>query len=190
MPGRCIIDMLRHGDTGAKGFCGSLDMPLSETGWQQMRIATEVNVGWQVILSSPLRRCAEFASALAEQYRLPMVLDARIRELHFGEWEGLDAEQLMQRDEKGLTQFWTDPWCYTPPRGERLADFEQRVRIAWEDACDRYRGKHILFITHGGVIRMLLYLVRHLSRAELLGINVPYASLHTLNPQDANPICL
>lgn len=184
MTSRCIIDLLRHGDTGVNGFCGSLDVPLTETGWQQMHNTIQENFCWQAILSSPLRRCAEFAKTIAEQHHLPLVLDDRLRELDFGEWEGQRADKLMQTDANGLAQFWTDPWTYTPANGERLVDFELRVRTAWAENCARYIGKRILLITHGGVIRMLLYLARQLSRTELLSINVPHASLHTLHSGD------
>lgn len=189
MPGNCIIDLLRHGDTGINGFCGSLDVPLSERGWQQMRNTTMVNYGWHAIISSPSRRCAEFAKAFSEQNRLPLVLDARLRELDFGDWEGRTADQLLQNDANGLTLFWTDPWMYTPPHGERLIEFELRVGTAWNDTCGSYKGKRILLVTHGGVIRMLLYLARQLSRTQLLSIDVPHASLHTLNSKDSNLVC-
>lgn len=189
MPGECIIDLLRHGDTEKKVFCGSLDVPLSETGWQQMRTATKVNSGWEVILSSPLQRCATFAKEFAEQNHLLLVLDDRLRELHFGEWEGQCAEQVMREDANGLTQFWMDPWTHTPPNGERLIDFEQRVWTAWKDNCNRYSGKRTLWITHGGVIRMLLYLARQVPRSELLNIDIPHASLYTLNPKELKLVC-
>lgn len=189
MAGRCIVDLLRHGDTGMKGFCGSLDVPLNETGWQQLRRATQGDLHWQAVVSSPLRRCAEFAKVYADHHQLPLVLDARFRELDFGAWEGLDAAQLMEIDANGLSQFWTDPWSYTPSGGERLVDFEHRVRSAWEDSCAGYNGKRILLITHGGVIRMLLWLARKQSRSGLLSIDVPHASLHTLVSEGMNLTC-
>lgn len=189
MPGHCTIDLLRHGDTGVNGFCGSLDVPLSERGWQQMHNATQVDFSWQAIISSPLCRCAEYAKAFAKQNHLPLVLDARLRELDFGEWEGQRVEQLMLENADGLTQFWMDPWNYTPPDGECLLDFEQRVQTAWKYICDYCSGQRILLVTHGGVIRMLLYLTGQLPRAELLSIDVPHASLHTLNPAEADLVC-
>jgi len=189
MTGSCIIDLLRHGDTGVNGFCGSLDAPLTATGWRQMRKATNVGISWHAILSSPLRRCADFAKALAGQLHLPFALNAGFRELDFGDWEGQTASQLMMKDAEGLAQFWADPWAHTPGNGERLLDFERRVRTAWQDSRDRYRGKRILLITHAGVIRMLLYLSSKLQRSELLGINVPHAYLCTLNPAEQNLLC-
>jgi len=189
MPDRCVFDLLRHGDTGVSGFRGSLDDPLSDAGWQQMREALQLDIPWQAVISSPLRRCADFAKIFAEQNGLPLVFDARLRELHFGDWEGQSAVQLLEENASALTQFWNDPWACTPPNGEHLADLEQRVRFIMEELCSAYCGKRILLITHGGVIRMMLFLVKKFSHSKLLSIDVPQASLHTLNVGVSDPLC-
>ena len=61
-----LIDLLRHGEPrGGAKFRGHTDDPLSETGWTQMRAAVQGDSPWQVVVSSPLLRCAEFAAELA-----------------------------------------------------------------------------------------------------------------------------
>mgnify|MGYP003641104054 CR=1 FL=1 len=80
------LDFLRHGETElGGGLRGSLDDPLTASGWQQMDQAVAVASGWQGIVSSPLQRCARFAEHLAEQRGLPIEYNADLRELHFGE---------------------------------------------------------------------------------------------------------
>jgi len=57
-----VIDLLRHGDVeGGDVFRGSSDDPLSDDGWRQMQDALEDKSGWDVIITSPLQRCCEFA---------------------------------------------------------------------------------------------------------------------------------
>ena len=56
------IDLLRHGDTGQRSYRGQLDDPLSTLGWSQLRAAI-FGRSWDAIVTSPLRRCAEFAHA-------------------------------------------------------------------------------------------------------------------------------
>jgi len=64
------IDLLRHGEpVGGRRYRGQTDDPLSEKGWQQMRAAVLDVQGWDVIYSSPLRRCAEFAQELSRRRR-------------------------------------------------------------------------------------------------------------------------
>jgi alpha-ribazole phosphatase/probable phosphoglycerate mutase len=60
------VDLLRHGEpAGGPRFRGTTDDPLSELGWQQMRATVGTQLPWEVVVSSPLRRCAAFAEWLA-----------------------------------------------------------------------------------------------------------------------------
>ena len=67
------IDLLRHGETErGGGFRGSLDDALTARGWQQMHAALHGAGPWDALISSPLQRCAAFASQLAAQRALPL----------------------------------------------------------------------------------------------------------------------
>lgn len=189
MTSDCIVDLLRHGETGVKGYCGSLDVPLNKRGWQQMHRTCEVEIEWRAIISSPLQRCAEFANIFSRERDIPLIFDSRLRELHFGDWEGRCVEELSWNAEEELREFWADPWAYTPPNGERLVDFEERINAAYKEYCDLYKGERILWITHGGVIRLMLYLTQQLTRAELLSASICHASLHTVNMKNLNLVC-
>lgn len=178
-----IADLIRHGTTGLGGFRGRLDDPLDATGWLQMRnAAATTDEAWQIVICSPLRRCAEFASEIAAKRGLPLETDARLAELDFGDWEGASAEELMRTEAgaEALRRFWDDPWRHPPPQGEPLTAFEERVRTAWQDLAARHAGKSVLLVTHGGVIRLLLCLARGLPRRELLNLDVPHASLYRI----------
>ena len=57
-----VVDLLRHGEPdGGQKFRGSVDDPLNVRGWEQMRTAVGNYREWEVIISSPLIRCAAFA---------------------------------------------------------------------------------------------------------------------------------
>ncbi len=180
MSGEVVIELLRHGETGQSGFRGQLDDPLTPAGWEQMHRTTCGTPCWQAVVSSPLTRCADFARAFAGEYHLPFALDARLAELHFGDWEGLTADDLMRTSPDALARFWNDPWSFPPPNSEGLAAFESRVRAVWGELSERYGGRHVLIVTHGGVIRLLLCLARGLARDALLRLEVPHASLHRI----------
>lgn len=180
-----IIDLLRHGETeGPGGFRGRLDPPLSAAGWQQLRAATVQAPAWSAIVSSPLQRCAAFASELASRLQCPLRLDARLRELDFGDWEGRTPAELMQDQAEALGRFWQDPWQYGPPNGERLADFACRVQAALHELTGGTDGRHVLLVTHGGVIRLLLAQARDLPPEGLLQVEVGHARLCRLQWQD------
>ena len=174
-----IADLLRHGQTGLSGFRGRLDDPLTPAGWDEMQQAVaSADTRWKAVISSPLKRCADFARQFAHERGLPLNYDTRLTELDFGDWEGVNAEQLMASDPLALKRFWSEPQIFTPPNGESFAAFENRVRTAWQDNSSQYHGESVLLITHGGVIRLLLCLLRKLPYSEFLNLAVPHASLH------------
>lgn len=96
---------------------------------------------WDVLVSSPLQRCARFAEALAAQLNLPLQRVPGLQELHFGEWEGRSAADLMLTHEAELGQFWADPYAFTPPAGEPVADFSARVLQAISALHQAHAGK-------------------------------------------------
>ena len=80
MPSETCIDLLRHGEpVGGRRYRGQIDDPLSDTGWQQMRAALADRRDWDIIYTSPLRRCAEFAGELAARHGLPLASDPRLQ---------------------------------------------------------------------------------------------------------------
>ncbi|NWL75973.1 histidine phosphatase family protein [Pseudomonas taiwanensis] len=175
------LDLLRHGETErGGGFRGSLDDALTDTGWAQMRAGVVAAGPWDVLVSSPLQRCAAFARELEQQLDLPLHFDADLRELHFGQWEGRSAAELMEDHAEGLGLFWNDPYSFTPPEGETLLDFEARVLAAGERLLERFAGKRVLLVTHGGVIRILVARARQLPRTGLMQVEVAHGELFRL----------
>lgn len=176
-----ILDLLRHGETEhGGGLRGRIDDALTEQGWAQMHAAVAEPMPWQAIISSPLQRCAAFAQALAERLALPLTLEADLRELDFGDWDGCSAAELMTRDAEGLGRFWADPYAFTPPGGEPLIDFEARVLDAVARLQQAFAGRHLLLVTHGGVMRLLLARAAGLPRQDLLQVEVGHGALRRL----------
>lgn len=152
-----IIDLIRHGEPeGGSRYRGQVDDPLSARGWAQMRYAVEGRSGWQQIVTSDLSRCAAFADELGEQLSIPVQREAQFREIAFGDWEGMTAEQILAQDPGALSAFWQDPLNNTPPNAEPLADFYGRIEAAWEAMLAAHAGKHILLVGHAGMMRIVL----------------------------------
>lgn len=177
-----IVDLLRHGETElGGGLRGSLDDALTELGWAQMRAAVAEAGPWDRLVSSPLQRCARFAEETATRLGLPLQLEAGLQELHFGAWEGQSAADLMLTDEQGLGQFWADPYAFTPPDGEPVLRFAERVHAAMARLCQAHAGERVLIVTHGGVMRLLLAQARGLPREQLLQVVVGHGAVHRLH---------
>ncbi|WP_414159643.1 alpha-ribazole phosphatase family protein [Pseudomonas sp. BNK-45] len=175
------LDLLRHGETElGGGLRGSLDDALTERGWQQMREGVQGRGPWDRIVSSPLQRCSRFAEQLAARLEVPLSLAPDLQELHFGAWEGRSAAALMDTDAEDLGRFWADPYSFTPPQGEPVADFSRRVLGAIDGLYQSWAGQRVLLISHGGVMRLLLARARGLPREQLLSVEVSHGALFSL----------
>lgn len=153
---QCVIDLLRHGETTAgKCFLGSTDAELSELGLQQMQ-QSELSNNYDLIISSPLKRCKDFAQQYADNYSKPLKIEPDFSEVDFGCWETKTSEELWKSDEKQLTAFWTDPVKNTPPQAEKLLDFKKRVVERFYALTDELTGKRVLLVCHAGVIKVIL----------------------------------
>ncbi len=173
-----MIDLLRHGEPeGGPRYRGSLDDPLSTEGWRQMEAAVQGHPAWDAIYSSPLKRCARFAHALGQPLAIPIMVEERFQEMHFGEWEGRTSVELLANDRSRLTRFWRDPLNNPPPGGEDLRDFHRRVQSGWEALVSQHPGQSLLVVAHSGVIRMILGLVLQMPLQNLSRMVVEYASV-------------
>ena len=172
------IDLIRHGEPeGGPRYRGQSDDPLCERGWTQMRQAVGEHRPWDVIVSSPLRRCSDFARELAARCGVPLEVDDRWMELGFGEWEGRTAKEIMANDSERLSRFWLDPLQHAPPGGERLDAFRARIVSAWDDLLARHAGQHALIVAHAGTIRMVTSHALDMPLDRLFRLHVPYAGI-------------
>lgn len=178
------IDLLRHGEA-ATGLClgKSYDPPLTTLGWTQMTQALPESAPWSVVISSPSRRCAEFATQLAAQLNLPCHLDERLQELGFGLWEGRPWAELYAEAGETLIAFQTNPTAIVnpAPQGETYAEFERRIANAWADWANAGEGGHSLIVTHAGVIREILRFVIGFPAQSLFRWQVPLACTSRLS---------
>ncbi|MEX2416739.1 MAG: histidine phosphatase family protein [Paenibacillaceae bacterium] len=163
-----LVDIyaVRHGVTLwnlEHKYLGHTDQPLHEEYIMDLLPLKKQMKGlaFNRILSSDLLRCRQTLDVLQPQGLEYAKVDARLREIHFGLWEGKTYEQMK---EEPLYQSWLDDWMKkTPPKGESGSAVKQRVLDCMLAELDELTGsskdgqvKCLLVVTHGGVIRMLL----------------------------------
>lgn len=158
------IGLLQHGATDAGDvFCGSYSTALSKQGWKYLKQAFgKSKPDWDIVITSPQKQCAAFAEWYSGKHHLPCHTEERLREIHYGEWEGNSPSQVMQSHPNILAQWWANPAQAELPAGEEFAEFRYRVLEAWDEIKRQYRDKRILLVTHANVIRVIT--------AEVLGM--------------------
>ena len=117
--------------------------------------------------ASPLartRQTMELARAAMGLPPQPYRLDARLKELTFGDWEGLNWEEIAARDRQEVEAREADKWNFAPPGGESYADLAARV-APWLDE----RDGDTLVVAHGGVARVLMTIVAGVAQSVAAG---------------------
>ena len=145
-----MIYIVRHGETDWNllgKLQGSKDIPLNEKGRKQA-LLTKVeldNKEIDLIIASPLKRARETAEIINSDRNLPMIIDDRIRERCFGEFEG---EEFTVLDTKPFWDYYVNEQYET---AESVQDFFKRIYDFLDDITIKYKDKNVLLVTHGGV---------------------------------------
>src|SRR5690554_5772854 len=83
-------------------------------------IGTGTGMGDIRLFTSDLGRCVTTANIIASKLGIKPIMDPRLRELNFGQWEGLTYNEVNSLDQKLLTHWYDDPFNHAPPSGETL----------------------------------------------------------------------
>lgn len=173
-----LIDLLRHGQPeGGEVLRGRIDHALDDSGWQQMQavLAAHGEPPWTRVITSPLQRCHAFAASLSQQHSLECKVDERLQEIDYGDWDGLPMEQWRKQAAPQFRQFRSDLASLHPPNGEAYIDFRDRVLQAWDELREHDDGSHLLLVTHGGVLRVILPTVLGMPLNDTRSLNIPFA---------------
>ena len=169
------ILFVRHGETeyNAGGrLQGQRDIPLNRRGRAQasaigralakaMPEAIAALEAAEAFIASPLvrtRQTMELARAALGLGPERYALDPALKELTFGEWEGLTWPQVWKRDPAGARARETDKWNFAPPDGESYAMLAERLQPWLEQ-----RDADCFVVSHGGVARALMTLIADVS---------------------------
>ena len=175
-----IIDLLRHGEPegGRMYRGGGTDHALSKNGWEQMHQSVDKNkADWSAIVSSPMLRCKDFATQLAEQHNIPLQVIENLREAGYGVWEGRTPEQIKQVSEQEYWNFMADPVNNRPENAELLEFFTPRINEVFGDVLAEYQGQHILLISHLAVTRAIMGIILGMPLASQQLIDMPFAGM-------------
>lgn len=189
--------LVRHGRTDwniAGRFQGQHDIPLDDLGRRQAaavarRLSAERPLA---IYTSDLSRAFDTASAIAQAIlqsdplspasteNLSLSTDERLREMNFGEWEGLTYAEIQQRDPQALKKWGMDRAHHTPPGGETLAEFTDRVGGVYRDICTAHPDGTVIIAAHGGVLQSMVALALGLPAERFWQVYMSNASVSDL----------
>ena len=144
------ITLVRHTQPDiAEGICyGRLDLSLADTFDTEAQAVLQKLKPADVLVSSPLNRCKRLADKIGEHFEQPVIIDERLREMDFGDWEGLKWEDILRQE----LDSWRDNFYEARPHGgESVKMLTDRVLSAISDY--RKTGKRHIVVCHAGVIK-------------------------------------
>ena len=181
------IYLIRHGETDSNlghKFQGQMDLPLNGTGLAQAQkmAAYMAEKKIDAIYSSSMLRALMTTSKLAMAKNLPYRSLDLLKEISFGDWEGLEYNDIQARWPQEMYNFLHCPSKWQPPHGENFAAAMERCRLAFEQIfAEQGYDKNIAIVSHGGIIRLQLCLVLGIPLDNLWKLRVYNVSVSTLN---------
>lgn len=156
------IFLVRHGVTEwnkSFRYQGSTDIPLSSEGREQARLTGKrfSKIKVDAIISSPLVRSMETAEIIGSACGVPGVQTLEtLREVNFGDWEGLTVRGIVDRFGKETFEAWRDSQIdVTPSNGETPEAVFARAKQASDHICGM-REENLIVVAHGAIFRALL----------------------------------
>ncbi len=164
--------LIRHGATAGddvKRYKGSIDVPLSQKGIQQISKSLNFIVehvrksalfkqqnylidihgntsnrddgkmALKAVYCSPLSRAVSSAEIIASHFGLKPIEVPNLTERNFGEWEGMTYLEIKEKYPDEFNKWANNPLKYCPPKGESTIEVRDRVVTAIEKTIDNHR---------------------------------------------------
>lgn len=179
-PMRLII--VRHGETDwnrLRRTQGMTDIELTPKGLKQARRmgARVRGMHIQCVFSSPLSRALSTANAIASSCRVPVLIDDDLREIAFGEWEGLTFDEIGERYPEELRVWNTDPHlCPVPGKAETVIQVAERASRFLSRLRQQYDGKTVVVVSHSVPCKSMV----------ALSIGLPLSRIHSIRMDNAS----
>ena len=176
--------LVRHGETGLNKdsrFQGHIDVELNETGMRQAeRLRDRLsNERIDTVYSSDLRRALVTAEVIASKHQVDIITSAELREISYGELEGLTFKEINQLYPEVAESIATASSKLDFPGGEsfkefieRLSKFAHRLKHASEET--------ILVVAHSAPLRLLVCLLLGIELNHWRQFRLDLASLSIL----------
>jgi alpha-ribazole phosphatase len=179
--------MVRHGQVaGYDQFpvYGHTDVETTEVGRLQMeRLADRLRLAAiHAVYSSDLRRSVMGARIIACHHDVPLFALPELREMYFGDWEGVTLTEIRECFPHELESRNADLLNYRPPGdGESIGQLSNRIMDCFKGILEEQKGKDILLVGHGAVNRVILCHALGLDLTRFFSLHQDYGCLNIID---------
>jgi probable phosphoglycerate mutase len=155
------IILIRHGETewnSQQRMQGHSNSDLSSVGQAQIQALGQwmKNVPFDHIYSSDSQRAKQTAEAITQFSGHELKIDLRLREKNLGVFEGLTSEEARERHPEVFRLFKTAGSKYVIDEGESTQQLQDRALEIVDEIRIKHPEEHVLLVTHGGFIRVVM----------------------------------
>ena len=182
--------LVRHAATGPSRrgvFCGAGCDPDLDAGGRRQAEALAARLAVlapdAALVTSPQARARQTAEAIAVPLGAEPVVEPRLVEVAYGEWDGSTFEQIRAGWPDELAA-WLAGTDVAPPGGESLDAAHARYAAALAAIRGRYPGRTVVVVGHGSMVKLALRDVLGAGRRFLDTIQVDPAGLSIVDMFD------
>ena len=185
--------LVRHGETdwnAERRLQGYTDIPLNARGLAQAaqiaKALKKVHFQFDVLYTSDLQRAKQTAQAIEDSYAVSATSHNLLRERHLGALQGLTTSEAPLLEPE-LWQAHLSRDIHQELRGgESILQFATRIKAVFQEIQEKYTGKTILIVSHGGALDMMYRMVSNQALDAERAITVPNASLNWISCDGPN----
>lgn len=170
---------VRHGPTHVKGAVGWSDVPADLSDAATLKRLSDHLPESAVIISSDLQRASATADAIeGNRTRLPH--HAGLREMNYGDWDGLTFEDIGAQDAALSRKIWQEPGDVAPPNGESWNMLTKRIDTTVDDIMAMHEVDDIIIVAHFAVILTALQRASRMSAKAAFSFKIDNLSVTQL----------
>ena len=182
--------LVRHAEVEEsyhKIFGGQIDMYLSPRGHEQAKILANFlhHKKFDAIYASPMKRVQQTIAPFLNNSAPAQTILPALREVNFGDWTGLNWEQVCERFNLHTTEWLDHIERGLAPNGESGPQFRARVEPCLREIIKNHPGQTVGIFCHGGVVRMILSILLELPLPKTNSFEIEYTGVTqiTLHPR-------
>ena len=185
--------LVRHGETALKSserYWGHTDVKLGALGIEQAErvrdlLATE---RIDIIFSSNLERAWKTAESIASRHRVEVITCAELKEVNFGEVEGLTFKEISQRYPEVVKSWVEGKTEIKYPGGESLSELAERASNFTRRLKNVSPEQTVLIVAHSGVLRLLMCHLMGIGQENWWRFKLDFASLSVMETNSRGAI--
>lgn len=185
--------IVRHGETvwnTEKRTQGMLDSPLTKKGVIQANKLAErlLDEDIDYIYTSDLSRAYDTAKIISDKLDIELKVDEQLREMNYGNWQGLTLDDLKSKYNEDLILWRTEPHKVTIKDAETFLEVQRRTLNVINSLKDNHGNKNVVIVSHGSTIKCLILGILGIDISHYRKLSQHNTAVNIIEFRDYSPV--